>query len=219
MITFVNNRYEAERRDVLLAVRFLLQRRGGIGWFSRRYLANKALHRGSSRSFEHVQSLIAMGELCRVSARGRGHGKGRTLYWLPGVPRAKVMHELEEEGMPLAAVRAAERFFLTPKKEPSWDRTQSLRGLHPSGPEKKDARAVKLNGPRPRDHPPPLPSGPRRPQPKPNQVSGAPPSLRRLARPGLESVASILGRITEDPATHPFGCGCAPCHSGTVDGA
>lgn len=213
MIDFVHNRCEAEQRDVLLTMHYLLKhpRRRGMGWFSRRYLC-KATRRGPNALLRNVRQLVDMGELCRVSAPGRGKGLGRTLYWLPGkVSRWRVLKELEAEAMPLSAVRAAERFFSSQEKGIPEYRRRPPRDKSLGGLPKKDARAARSNGFESRALSPPAPSGP--PRPAPSDHIGHPAHRRPSdgsPRWGLEPLSATLQRlsITDNPATHPAGCGC-----------
>jgi hypothetical protein len=90
---WVDGRHDVELRDIGHAMNILIGPRG-YRWMSHRLLTR-----------------IDMGELCRVTARGRGAGKGRTLYFKPWASRYAVLRELDENKMPLAAVHAAERFL------------------------------------------------------------------------------------------------------------
>jgi len=163
-ITWVDGQEDVEDRDVLNALRPILQAHGGMAWLSRRTFSRKVLRRGDSRSLDIAARLVRRGELCRVSAPGRGRGRGRTLYWLPATPRLRVLRELEAEGMPLSAIHAAERFFLRPKNGAQEHRQQSPRGTEQT---KKDARL-------PRAVLTPFPTGPPGPQPMPAKTPGTP---------------------------------------------
>ncbi len=207
MIAYVHNRHDAELRDVSYAMRALLQQHGGIAWFSRRRLSHRLLYRGSSRTLDVIRELVEMGELCRVSAPGRGQGRGRTLYWLPRVTKTRVLRELKREAMPYRAIVDALRFFIRPENGTEGHRQQSLRSST-SGTElrKRTARDARST---PQSHDPPklavLP---------PSAGLPLPPPRRGLAKHGVRLVRPAdpsPTRITEDPVTHPVDCECEPC--------
>lgn len=206
MIRWVDSDRDIELRDVSNALRGRLQRTRGIAWLSHRTLCHQLLRRGHSRTPDLIRELVQMGEVCRVSARGRGYGKGRTLYWLPGAHKSVVLAELEREKMPAAAIAEALSFFPS-SKAPRGERTQSLRSST-FGTDKNKVSLAPLG-----EHSR-APSGPLSPRPAPHVRPSTPPPLGRLARHGLERVGVILPRITDDPATHPRDCGCGQ-HGGT----
>src|ERR1700682_258332 len=80
--TYIDTRQDAELRDVYNALKGEIQARGGVAWLSTRTLCGKKLYRGHSRVQELVAELVRRGQVRRVSAPGRGRGRGRTLYWL-----------------------------------------------------------------------------------------------------------------------------------------
>lgn len=186
MISYVNSQRDVELRDVSNALRHVCQRNGGYAWLSRRTLCHRFLYRGATRTLELVEQLVELGEIRRVSAPGRGHGRGRTLYWLPATRKRVVLRELKREGMPVQAFWDALRFFALPENGTQGYRSQSLRFTQGLITDEKGSPAAPAKRSR-------APSAPKRLVTDHNAKPSAPPSTRRLSKHG-----SALERLQSD---------------------
>jgi hypothetical protein len=230
--SYVVDKEHARLQEVEQLLRFFCRskRRGdptpsGMVWLSSRTLTGKKLYRGATATMILARQLAEMGYVGRATAFGRGRGRGRTLYWLPGVKKWQVLMELRREGMPNSAILQALAFYLRTERVSSgenvtdqtrqWSLRSSTFGTNTEkGTPARPARRSRA------------PSGPPSSTTKLTQTLSTPPSLGRLTKHGWEPapldfaaiVVGLLnrnaqrpGRITDDPATHPEGCECSDC--------
>jgi hypothetical protein len=181
---WVDGRHDIELRDIAHAMNARMGSRGWV-WASSRLLCRTLLGRGATRAAERVQELVDNGEFYRVSARGRGQGRGRTLYFKGWANRLAVLRQLEEQRMPLDAIHAAERAFEDYRRRLSFyaKRTDTLGEQHSplqeGGTTKKDGRTTPDRPLRASHGPPPeIPVAPASLQ--------TPPSAGRLVKQGFE---------------------------------
>jgi hypothetical protein len=180
----VDSRQDVELRDIAHALNARMGARGWV-WLSSRTLTRVVLRRGATRVPERIQELIDSGEFYRVTARGRGHGKGRTLYFKGWANRLAVLSQLQEQWMPLDAIHAAERAFADHRRRISFfSRTNVTPGwrhslLHGGGPSEKDGRKTP-------DRPIRASHGPPRQPPTANPKASTSQPYRLLAKHGLD---------------------------------
>lgn len=106
---FTRDRRDAQIRNIGHAITSRMHPRQGYAWLSERLLFRDICHCSWGEGIELVQELIAAGEFYRVTARGPGRGRGRTLYFRGWANANVIRHELEENAMPLAAFHHVER--------------------------------------------------------------------------------------------------------------
>jgi hypothetical protein len=199
---FVHDKHESRLQQLEQSIRFYCRsnkQTPGMVWLSARTLSGDRLFRGTSETLRLARELAAAGHIGRVTARGRGRGKGRTLYWLPSTKKWRVLAELRREDMPHAAIVAAIAFFVHRERVVSAEnvtdgvRQQSL-GLSTFGTETEEGTpAAPARRARAPSEPPSL-------QPEPSNVPSTPPSDGRLSSPGLSRVVSKRlrdGQISE----------------------
>jgi hypothetical protein len=206
MRSWVASKKETRLRVVESAIRQRCQDCGGVAMISRRTLTATVLFRSSTETMGYVDELVRRGSIRRVSAPGRGRGRGRTVYFLPNASKKRVLRVIRMEGLPHRALVAALSFFSRPKNGTDGDRQQPLSKERERLIKKKDARATRA-GPSP-----PL-SGPQRPPPTLAQEPSTSPSLGRLVKHGYRPLTplQLSMQITDDPATHPRLCECEAC--------
>lgn len=181
----VEGRHDIELRDIRHALNARLGYCGGYAWLSQRTLTKVVLGRCTGRALERVQELVDMGEFCRVTARGRGQGKGRTLYFKPWPSlRHAVLRELANQKMPLAATHAAERCF-DRHLERVFFRQKNGAPRHQQGVSKRDSQTEKDERTA-LDRPISDPNGPPGSHPTPSPRASAPQPIRLLSKHGRE---------------------------------
>jgi hypothetical protein len=107
---WVENLHDVQLRNIRHAIKARMRRRG-YAWLSERLLLRSICRCGWSEGLGLIGELVQVGEFYRVTARGRGQGKGRTLYFNGWVSANVIREQLELHKMPLAAYHAAERCF------------------------------------------------------------------------------------------------------------
>jgi hypothetical protein len=181
------DRHYARLQQLEQSIRFFCrtnQEAPNMVWLSARTLANTRLFRGSTETLRLARELADEGHIGRVTARGRGRGKGRTLYFLPSAKKWRVLEELRREDMPPAAIAKVVAFFA--RRESFASRInvtngarQQCLGLSTVGTESLKGAPDK---PAQRSRAPSVP--PRKP-PKGTPNHSAPPSTRRLGKHGF----------------------------------
>src|SRR5258708_576902 len=182
-------------------------------WLSSRTLTRDRLYRGTTETLRLARQLAAAGHVGRVTARGRGRGKGRTLYFLPSAKKWQVLLELRRGDMPHAAIVQALGFFLRRERiasgENVTDQAQQ-RSLRSSTFETETGKGAPAE-PAQRSRAPSVPS--RQASRGVSPAGNTPPSDRRLAKHGsalerlqttqletaLERMRGVVRRRVVDP--------------------
>jgi hypothetical protein len=213
---FVRDKDQARLQQLEQSIRYFCRtnkQAPGMVWLSSRTLTRDRLYRGTTETLRLARELAADGHIGRVTARGRGRGKGRTLYFLPSAKKWQVLLELRRQDMPHAAIVAALGFFV--RKE----RIASTKNVT-DGAQQRSLRSSTFGTEAEKGAPAAPARRARAPSEPPRQASqhvsdggGTPPSDRRLPKSGsalerlqtsqletaLERMRAVVRRGGADP--------------------